>query len=130
MNYKNLVNVLIEYSKNNKPFRIEIVKDKSKILSLSIIDYPVLKKWKSIDKTFSEYLRNCGKSKPGVNFLSLSKKNRIFIPCSKAKHLQESSKKYTKNEQLAFWKFVFDNSKNAKRIFTEGSEVGYLHVKV
>ena len=130
MNIRDLVNILSEYSQSNKPFRVEIVKTKSTIKSLQIIDYPVLKKWKKLDNTFDEQLKKRLKPDPAISFLSLSKRNKLFVPYLQARHIQEFSMKYSKNEQYKFWKYLFRNSMNQTRVFTEGSEVGYMHVKV
>ena len=127
MDIEDLVHILKKYSRAHKPFRVEIIKDRNKIESLKIIDYPVLRKWKNIDSAFNDHLQNC--KEIGVSFKSITGKSLIIIPCSKAKHIQDFSMKYNFNTQVKFWKYVFNQTKFTNKIFTEGAEIGYLHVK-
>lgn len=131
MNIPDLVDVLISYSKKKKPFSIDIHKKSNTILSLAITDNPKLKKWKKINtESFNMHKSSVKDCKQGVSFLSLSKKNQLVIPCLEAKHIQDFSLKYTRSDQIQFWKFVFKNAKDSSRIFTHGLDIGYLHIKI
>jgi len=131
MNILEMVKLLKAYSNSKKPFYIMLKKIGNEIVSLTIVDYPELKKWKAVNKhTYSEFLKRCKSTTNGVSFMSISGRNKLIIPCKPAKHIQDFCKKNSIEYQVNFWNYVFKQAKHEETIYTHGSEVGYLHVKI
>lgn len=131
MNILEMVKMLKTYSNSNKPFFITFKKLGNEIVSFTIVDYPELKKWKAVNKqTYSDFLKQCKRTNNGVSFISITGNNKLIIPCKPAKHIQDFSKKNTIEYQVNFWKYVFKQAKHEETIYTHGSDIGYLHVKI
>ena len=129
MNICEVVDLLNIKAKKYKYIKIYFQKRGSKLRNVLISTHPGLKVHKRVDKkTFKKFITNC--KDLAISFMSLSRRNKLVIPCKPARDIGDFTRKYPKTEQLKFWEKVLKCAPKNATIYTDGLDVAYLHIKI